>query len=248
MKSVNECIITFFLQSPWPPLRLRTWLWWVCCRQPWSVRQKDDKTSGLTINIHSTITESKAQWLHLVFTVTLHLASSVLRSSSHIHSAHHIVLFCFFPTLLPSAVSLHRLISVCFVFPPPFCYFISSPPEMNMAAERPPDDPQPIMYVESYPYPLSSNKQEITRAPLSKPSSLGGCMLLRGMCSCVIKSERSQTCQALHKLKLKSEDSPDSNFLLDLNSQRWRPVLVLHHCWVVDFTASSKYMWCKIVR
>ena len=135
-----------------------------------------------------------------------------------------------------------------FGFFPPFCYFISSPPEMNMAAERPPDDPQPIMYVESYPYPLSSNKQEITRAPLSKPSSLGGCMLLRGMCSCVIKSERSQTCQALHKLKLKSEDSPDSNFLLDLNSQRWRPVLVLHHCWVVDFTASSKYMWCKIVR
>lgn len=162
MNCVNECIITFFLQSPWPPLRLRTWLWWVCCRLPWSVRQKDDKTSGLTINIHSTITESKAQWLHLVFTVTLHLASSVLRLSSHVHSAHHILVFCVFPTLLPSAVSLHRLISVCFCFFPSFCYFLSSPPEMNMAAERPPDDPQPIMYVQSYPYPLSSNKQEIT--------------------------------------------------------------------------------------
>lgn len=197
MNGVNECIITFFLQSPWPPLRLRTWLWWVRCRLPWSVRQKDDKTSGLTINIHSTITESKAQWLHLVFTVTLHLASSVLRLSSHVHSAHHILLLCVFPTLLPSAVSLHRLISVCFCFFPSFCYFLSSPPEMNMAAERPPDDPQPIMYVQSYPYPnnLLTNRRS-HRAPLSKPSSLGGCMLLRGMCSCVIKSERSQTCQA----------------------------------------------------
>lgn len=68
--------------------------------------------------------------------------------------------------ILPSAVSLHRLIYVCLIFFPPFfCYFLSSPSEikiLQLQPERPPDDPQPVMYVQSYPYPLSSNKQEIT--------------------------------------------------------------------------------------
>lgn len=31
-KGVNECIITFLVQSSWAPLRLRTWLLWVCSR------------------------------------------------------------------------------------------------------------------------------------------------------------------------------------------------------------------------
>lgn len=33
---------------------------------------------------------------------------------------------------------------------------------LQLQHERPPDDPQPLMYVQAYSYRLSSNKQEIT--------------------------------------------------------------------------------------
>lgn len=87
---------------------------------PWSVKEKDDKTSGLTIYIHFAISQSTAQWLHLVFTVTLHLASSIL--SSHIHSqllqflfSHHILWFYF---LNPSTICcLFAQANFCLFFP-----------------------------------------------------------------------------------------------------------------------------------
>lgn len=124
-------------------------------------------TSRLAINIHFTITDSQALWFHLVF------ASSILKYSLQIHSLlchfllnHHVwVLYFFNPSPICSVFAQTNLRLFDFFSPFSFCYFLPSSSEikiLQLQPERPPDDPQPLMYVQSYPYPLSSNKQEIT--------------------------------------------------------------------------------------